>query len=92
MKRHGIPTAAFRTFASSQYEEALHYVKTCNHKVVLKASGLAAGKGVLIPETIEETEQGLKDILVENIFGEAGKLGLAKGVTIIDSVKAVKWW
>jgi phosphoribosylamine--glycine ligase/phosphoribosylformylglycinamidine cyclo-ligase len=90
MKRHGIPTASFRTFNSSQYEEALSYVRTCNHRVVLKASGLAAGKGVLIPETIEETEKGLKDILVENVFGEAGMLGLIIRVIIIDFVKAAK--
>ncbi len=48
MTRHAIPTAAFRVFASSQVDEAIDYVRTCGHKVVLKASGLASGKGVLI--------------------------------------------
>ncbi|CAG7853751.1 Bifunctional purine biosynthetic protein ADE1 Includes: RecName: Full=Phosphoribosylamine--glycine ligase; AltName: Full=Glycinamide ribonucleotide synthetase; Short=GARS; AltName: Full=Phosphoribosylglycinamide synthetase; Includes: RecName: Full=Phosphoribosylformylglycinamidine cyclo-ligase; AltName: Full=AIR synthase; Short=AIRS; AltName: Full=Phosphoribosyl-aminoimidazole synthetase [Serendipita indica DSM 11827] len=72
MQRHAIPTAAYKTFTASQYTEALEYTKTCGHRVVLKASGLAAGKGVLIPETPEETEAGLKDILLDQVFGSAG--------------------
>ncbi|ETW87093.1 hypothetical protein HETIRDRAFT_468888 [Heterobasidion irregulare TC 32-1] len=72
MARHSIPTAAYRTFTSSQVEDAIEYVRTCGHKVVLKASGLAAGKGVLIPETVDEAIEGLKEIMVENVFGSAG--------------------
>ena len=72
MARHNIPTAAFRTFSSSQFDEASTYVKTCGHPVVLKASGLAAGKGVLIPATTEEAIEGLKSIMVDNAFGSAG--------------------
>ncbi|KAI0322163.1 aminoimidazole ribonucleotide synthetase [Amylostereum chailletii] len=72
MDRHSIPTAAFRTFPASQFNEAVEYVKTCGHPVVLKASGLAAGKGVLIPETTEEAIAGLKEIMVDNVFGSAG--------------------
>ena len=72
MARHSIPTAAYRTFTSSQVEEAIEYVRTCGHKVVLKASGLAAGKGVLIPETVDEAIEGLKEIMVANVFGSAG--------------------
>lgn len=72
MKRHSIPTASYATFTSSQFEEALAYTKQCGTKVVLKASGLAAGKGVLIPETEEETERGLREILVDKVFGDAG--------------------
>ena len=72
MSRHKIPTASFKTFASSEVEEAIEYVKTCGHKVVLKASGLAAGKGVLIPETEEEAIAGLREIMVDNVFGAAG--------------------
>ncbi|TFY72415.1 hypothetical protein EVG20_g595 [Dentipellis fragilis] len=64
--------AAFRIFSSSQYEEAVKYVRTCGHKIVLKASGLAAGKGVLIPETVEEAIAGLEEIMVKNVFGSAG--------------------
>ncbi|KAJ3882728.1 aminoimidazole ribonucleotide synthetase [Lentinula edodes] len=72
MARHSIPTAEFRVFQSSQIDEAIHYVKTCGHLVVLKADGLAAGKGVLIPQSEEEAIAGLKNILVENVFGAAG--------------------
>ncbi|KAI5836496.1 aminoimidazole ribonucleotide synthetase [Schizophyllum commune Tattone D] len=72
MARHNIPTAAFRTFSSSQFNEASTYVKTCGHPVVLKASGLAAGKGVLIPATTDEAIEGLKSIMVDNAFGSAG--------------------
>ncbi|KAF5385165.1 hypothetical protein D9615_001349 [Tricholomella constricta] len=71
MARHNIPTAKFRVFKSYQVDDAIEYVKTCGHKVVLKASGLAGGKGVLIPETIEEAFVGLKEMMVDNIFGDA---------------------
>jgi phosphoribosylamine--glycine ligase/phosphoribosylformylglycinamidine cyclo-ligase len=72
MTRHAIPTAAFRVFTSSQIDEAIDYVRTCGHKVVLKASGLASGKGVLIPDTTEDAIAGLKEILVARAFGPAG--------------------
>lgn len=73
MARHNIPTAAYKTFKSHQITDAIQYVKTCGHKVVLKASGLAGGKGVLIPDNIEETIAGLNEIMVANAFGEAGR-------------------
>lgn len=72
MTRHHIPTAKFKVFNSSQFEEATEYVATCGHQVVLKASGLAGGKGVLIPETMEEALAGLNDIMVSRVFGDAG--------------------
>ncbi|KAH8992503.1 aminoimidazole ribonucleotide synthetase [Lactarius akahatsu] len=72
MTRHAIPTAAFRVFASSQVDEAIEYVRTCGHKIVLKASGLASGKGVLIPESTEEAIAGLKEIMIARAFGAAG--------------------
>ncbi|KAN0100454.1 Phosphoribosylglycinamide synthetase, ATP-grasp (A) domain containing protein [Tylopilus felleus] len=72
MLRHKIPTATFRTFSSSQVEEAIEHVRTCGYRVVLKASGLAAGKGVLIPESIDEAVEGLRQIMVTNVFGAAG--------------------
>lgn len=74
MARHSIPTAKYRTFSASQFDEAVEYVKTCGFQVVLKADGLAAGKGVLIPTTVEEAIAGLRDILVESVFGAAGAL------------------
>ncbi|KAI0348341.1 aminoimidazole ribonucleotide synthetase [Trametopsis cervina] len=72
MDRNSIPTAKFKTFSSSEFEQASEYVKTCGFSVVLKASGLAAGKGVLIPESIEDAIAGLKEIMVDNVFGAAG--------------------
>ena len=72
MARHNIPTAKFKVFRSSEYDQAVDYVRTCGFKVVLKASGLAAGKGVLLPETVDEAIAGLKEIMVDNVFGSAG--------------------
>jgi len=74
MERHGIPTAKFRTFSSAQFDDATKYIRTCGFRVVLKASGLAAGKGVLIPHNIDEAVEGLKQIMLENAFGAAGSL------------------
>ncbi|KIL71735.1 hypothetical protein M378DRAFT_241244 [Amanita muscaria Koide BX008] len=71
MARHSIPTAKYRVFEASQYEEAVKYVAECGHRVVLKASGLAAGKGVLIPEP-EDAVAGLKEIMLDKAFGSAG--------------------
>jgi phosphoribosylamine--glycine ligase / phosphoribosylformylglycinamidine cyclo-ligase len=52
MRRYNIPTAEYRHFTN--YEEARLYLESSKHGVVIKASGLAAGKGVVIPETLEE--------------------------------------
>jgi len=70
MKKHNIPTAAYENF--SDYEKASEYLKTVKHNVVIKATGLAAGKGVIIPETQEEAQQALKDIMLDMQFGSAG--------------------
>ncbi len=70
MQKYGIPTAAYRTF--SDYEEAEKYVKICPLPTVIKADGLALGKGVLICNTREEAETGLKSIMVGGAFGKAG--------------------
>lgn len=72
MERHSIPTARFRVFASTEFDQAAEYVKTCGFQVVLKASGLAAGKGVLIPQSVDEAIAGLREIMVDNVFGAAG--------------------
>ena len=73
MARHSIPTAGFRCFTSSTYPQAVEYLQDCGYpRVVIKASGLAAGKGVLIPETMEEAQQALQSVLVDKEFGEAG--------------------
>ncbi len=70
MARHNIPTAKYATF--SKYDEAVHYLKSVDYPIVIKASGLAAGKGVILPETDEEAKSTLEDILVKKVFGEAG--------------------
>lgn len=70
MKKYGIPTAKYEIFDS--YEEAEKYVKTAPLPAVLKADGLALGKGVLICRTREEAEEGLKEIMLDKKFGAAG--------------------
>ncbi|RDW89417.1 hypothetical protein BP6252_01449 [Coleophoma cylindrospora] len=70
MKKHNIPTAAYENF--SDYEAARKYLDTINHNVVIKASGLAAGKGVIIPTTKEEAQEALKEIMLQKEFGTAG--------------------
>ncbi len=70
MKKYNIPTAAYETFDS--YEKALEYIKKGDFPVVLKADGLALGKGVLICNDLEEAEAGLKTIMVDKKFGESG--------------------
>lgn len=70
MKRWDVKTAAFENF--SEYEAARKYVEGINHNVVIKASGLAAGKGVIIPQSKEEALSALKDIMFDKEFGSAG--------------------
>ncbi|RMZ78972.1 hypothetical protein DV737_g3633, partial [Chaetothyriales sp. CBS 132003] len=70
MQKHGIPTAAFKTF--HEYEPAKQYLDSVDFKTVIKADGLAAGKGVIIPTTKEEAQDALKKIMVAREFGSAG--------------------
>lgn len=70
MKKYGIPTAAYEVF--TDYDKALAYVRGGKFPVVLKADGLALGKGVLICETLAEAEAGLKQIMLDKAFGTAG--------------------
>ncbi|EOD46684.1 putative bifunctional purine biosynthetic protein [Neofusicoccum parvum UCRNP2] len=70
MHRHNIPTAAYQNFTS--HDAARAYLDSVSHPVVIKASGLAAGKGVIIPTTKEEAHQALKDIMLDREFGSAG--------------------
>ncbi|KAF2128555.1 phosphoribosylamine-glycine ligase [Dothidotthia symphoricarpi CBS 119687] len=70
MKRHDIPTAAYENF--SDYAAAKKYLDTVSHNVVIKASGLAAGKGVIIPQTKEEAHTALREIMLDREFGTAG--------------------
>lgn len=68
MDKYHIPTAGFKTF--DDYQEALEYVRNGKFPVVLKYDGLAAGKGVVIPENFEEADETLKDMLLDARFGK----------------------
>ncbi len=72
MSRYGIPTAASQTFTAETIQEGLTYLETHSLPVVLKADGLAAGKGVIIAETTEEAKATLSSMLEDHKFGEAG--------------------
>ncbi len=71
MQRHGIPTAASKTFTKDSLEEGIAYLQSQSLPIVLKADGLAAGKGVLICQTYEEATESLKEMLVDAKFGDA---------------------
>ncbi|MDP6330203.1 MAG: phosphoribosylamine--glycine ligase [SAR324 cluster bacterium] len=71
MERHGIPTAKFQEF--THFGEALEYIREKGAPLVIKADGLAAGKGVTVADTLEEAEAALDDSLRQSVFGEAGQ-------------------
>ncbi|MEK9196028.1 MAG: phosphoribosylamine--glycine ligase, partial [Patescibacteria group bacterium] len=70
MKKNNIPTANYTNF--SDVEEAKEYLRTCSYPTVVKASGLAAGKGVIICENQEQAENALNEIMSDKIFGSSG--------------------
>ena len=70
MMRQNIPTAAYKEFTAKEYDEAVEFLKTLKAPYVLKADGLAAGKGVLIIDNLKEAEEELKAML-DGMFGEA---------------------
>ena len=78
MAKYNVPTAAYRTF--EDYNEALEYVSKGPFPVVLKYDGLAAGKGVVIPETLEEADHTLRDMLLDDKFGK-GKVVVEEFLT-----------
>ncbi|KND91476.1 Bifunctional purine biosynthetic protein ADE1 [Tolypocladium ophioglossoides CBS 100239] len=71
MKKYNVPTAAYENF--SDYNKAVSYIDSISHDVVIKATGLAAGKGVILPQTKEEAKEALKQIMVGKAFGAAGE-------------------
>ena len=77
MSRHGIPTAAYRTFSASQKEEAMDFLRSLRPPYVIKADGLAAGKGVIISSDLKEAEAAL-----DSIFG--GRFGSAGAKVVIE--------
>ena len=70
MKKYDIPTAAYETFDDA--EAALAYLESADFPIVLKADGLALGKGVLICNTLEEAKAGVREIMLDKHFGDAG--------------------
>ena len=70
MKRYGIPTARYEVFDDSA--KALAYLKTASFPIVIKADGLALGKGVLIPQNLPEAEAAVKSIMEDKAFGDSG--------------------
>ena len=70
MKKYNIPTAGYENFDNA--EDALKYLETAKMPIVLKADGLALGKGVLICNTLEEAKAGVKQIMLDKAFGDAG--------------------
>ena len=73
MQRHNIPTAKYATFTKNELQEGIEYVKKMTPPIVLKADGLAAGKGVIILEDTEEAIATLKEMIVEEKFGTASQ-------------------
>ena len=101
MKKYNIPTAKYETF--SDYDEAYSYIKNNKLPIVIKADGLALGKGVLICNTLDEAEAGLKQIMVDKKFGNSGNkvvieefltgpevsvLSFCDGTTVVPMVSA----
>jgi phosphoribosylamine--glycine ligase len=84
MKKYNIPTAESQTF--DNYGDALEYVRRQGAPIVLKADGLALGKGVLICQTLKEAEEGLKEIMLDKTFGSAGNK-----VVIEECMKGLKY-
>ena len=70
MKKYGIPTARYEVFDSP--DRALAYLRTASFPIVIKADGLALGKGVLIPRTLAEAEDAVKTIMEDKAFGDSG--------------------
>jgi phosphoribosylamine---glycine ligase len=73
MQRHSIPTAAYKTFTAESLDEGLEFLKKMNPPYVLKADGLAAGKGVIIVDELAEAQKLLADMLKNLTFGEASR-------------------
>ncbi|MCM3630849.1 phosphoribosylamine--glycine ligase [Paenibacillus glycanilyticus] len=70
LRKYNIPTAKYETF--TDYETALAYLRQQSAPIVVKADGLAAGKGVTVAYSLEEAEQALREAMVDKVFGEAG--------------------
>lgn len=72
MLRHNIPTARYQTFTAQTHAQAISYLQNHSYPVVLKADGLAAGKGVVIAQNFAEAQESIGEMLLQNKFGAAG--------------------
>ncbi len=70
MKKYGVPTAKYKVFDNP--EDALSYIRSTDGNIVVKADGLAAGKGVSVCDSVKEAEEAIKRIMIEKVFGESG--------------------
>jgi phosphoribosylamine---glycine ligase len=70
MEKYGIPTAGYRIF--TQYEEAKDYLQSSKHPIVVKASGLAAGKGAIVCEKLQDSLKAINEIMIDRCFKDAG--------------------
>ncbi|KAK3179246.1 Bifunctional purine biosynthetic protein ADE1 [Lecanicillium sp. MT-2017a] len=87
MKQYNIPTAAYENF--SDFEKAVAYIDGINHDVVIKATGLAAGKGVIMPQTKDEAKAALKQIMVDKEFGDAGSEVVVEELLLGDELSVL---
>jgi phosphoribosylamine--glycine ligase len=72
MSSYQIPTASFKVYLKENYDEAITYLHSTNYPVVIKADGIAAGKGVIIADTFEDAKAAIKECFVNSSFGSAG--------------------
>ncbi|MEE9431668.1 MAG: phosphoribosylamine--glycine ligase [Melioribacteraceae bacterium] len=72
MDENNIPTASFKSFSKSQFNEAIEFLESGSFPIVIKASGLAAGKGVIITENILDAKGAVSSMMLDSIFGESG--------------------
>ncbi|CAJ1437306.1 unnamed protein product [Effrenium voratum] len=90
--KYKLPTASYRTFKSGEHEAALKYLEaeySAGREVVVKASGLAAGKGVLMPQTLEEAKDAVKQVMVDKVFGAAGDETVIEQLLIGEEVSCM---
>jgi phosphoribosylamine--glycine ligase len=73
MKQANVPTAEYKEFTREKIIEANSFLKNSNYPIVIKADGLAAGKGVIICENFEQAKETIEKIFVENVFGDSGE-------------------
>lgn len=73
MTEYNIPTAKFKIFSKEYYDDAITYLKNVSYPIVIKADGIASGKGVIIPESFEDAKEAVKECFINFSFGKAGE-------------------